>query len=213
MFSWALPNDAARPSSGHSATLKLIAVVFVGLVMVSLGLFVLMRSAARMAAVTAAQPATFDEQSIASLAPGPEAKSDVATKATLQQTSAARPEDDELNKLRGRRIAATASDQLAILQAFARAEKQYPNDYRFPYERAKLAIASQSSSHDEAFNALSLAAEKAINNGKAHEMLDGLEADKAGDFHKLSHGHHEWNQLAEALKSKIGGLQSTKVKF
>jgi len=99
------------------------------------------------------------------------------------------------------------SDRSAILQAFARAEKQYPSDYRFPYERAKLAIKeSESHSHDEAFSALSLAAEMAINSGKAHEMLDDLKADKGGDFHKLSHGHHEWAHLAEALKSRDTSL-------
>jgi ABC-type amino acid transport substrate-binding protein len=182
--------------------------------MVSLGLFVLMRSPSRMAAVTAAQPGTPDVQANPSLAPGAEVKSDVA-KAPRQRTSApVRPEDDELNKLRKRRIDATASDRSAILQAFARAEKQYPNDYRFPYERAKLAVMGpQSRSHDEAFNALSLAAEKAINSGKAREMLDGLEADKSGDFHKLSHGHHEWNQLAKALTSKDTRLLSTNAQF
>ncbi len=68
----------------------------------------------------------------------------------------------------------------------------------------------QSSSHDEAFSALSLAAEKAINSGKAHEMLDGLEADKTGDFYKLSHGHHEWTQLGEALNSKDKNLLGAK---
>jgi len=203
MFSWALPKESERPTSGNSATLKLIAIVVVGLVVVSLGLFVLTRSVSRMAAVTAARPATPDAQFIPSLAPSPEVKSDVATEATPQRTSAARPEDDELKELRGRRIAAAPSEQSAILQAFARAEKQYPNDYRFPYERAKLAVMGpQSRSHDEAFNALSLAAEKAINSGKTHEMLDSLEADKSGDFHKLSHGHVEWTQVEETLKSK-----------
>ncbi len=49
MFSWALPKESERPTSGNSATLKLIAIVVVGLVMVSLGLFVLTRSASRMA--------------------------------------------------------------------------------------------------------------------------------------------------------------------
>jgi hypothetical protein len=138
----------------------------------------------------------------------------VANSATPRRTSAARPEEDELNKLRERRIAATTSDRSAILQAFGMAEKQYPNDYRFPYERAKLAIKeSQSTSHDEAFKALSLAAEKAIKSGKAHEMLDGLNADKAGDFHKLSHGHHEWKQLAEALKRKDTNLLSANTGF
>ena len=214
MFSWALPKESERPTSGNSARLKLIATVVVGLVIVSLGLFVLMRSPSRIGAVTAAQSVTPDVQSNPSLAPGPEVKSDVAHEAPTQRTSAARLEDNELNKLRESRIAATASDRSAILQAFARAEKQYPNDYRFPYERAKLAVMGpQSRSHDEAFNALSLAAEKAITSGKAREMLDGLEADKSGDFHKLSHGHHEWNQLAKALASKDTRLLSTNVQF
>lgn len=213
MFSWALPKEPELSTSGHSATLKLIAILVVGLVVVSLGLFVLRGSASRTTAVTAAQPATPDVQSMPSLAPGPEVKNDVPTKAT-QQTSAALPQDDELKKLRGRRIAATASEQPAILEAFARAEKQYPNDYRFPYERAKLAIkASPSNSHDEAFNALSVAAEKAINSGKAREMMDGLEADKSGDFHKLSHGHHQWKELAEALKNKNTSLLIARMKF
>ena len=215
MFSWALPKESERPTSGNSATLKLIAIVVVGLVMVSLGLFVLTPSASRTAAVTAAQPATPAGPANPSLAPGAEVKSNVANEAPTQRTSAAaRPEDDELNKLRERRIAATASDRSALLQAFAWAEKQYPNDYRFPYERAKLAVMGpQSRSHDEAFSALSLAAEKAINSGKAREMLDGLEADKSGDFRKLSHGHHEWNQLAEALKNRSTSLLIAKVKF
>ncbi len=214
MFSWALPKEPELYTSGRSATPKLIAILVAGLVVVSLGLFVLIRSVSRMAAVTAAQPSTHDAQSIPSLAPGPEVKSDVATETTPLRTSTTSPEDDKLKELRGRRIAATASEESAILQAFASAEKLYRNDYRFPYERAKLAIkSSQSRSHDEAFNALSLAAEKAINSGKAREMLDGLEADKAGDFHKLSHGHHEWNELAEALKNKDTSLLIAKVKF
>jgi hypothetical protein len=215
MFSWALPNESERPTSGNSATLKLIAIVLVGLVMVSLALFMLTRSASRMVAVTTAQPSTPEAQANSSPAPGAEVKSNVANEAPTQRTSAAvRPEDDELNKLRKRRNAATAADRSAILQAFARAEKQYPNDYRFPYERAKLAVMGpQSRSHDEAFSALSLAAEKAINSGKAREMLDGLEADKSGDFRKLSHGHYEWYQLAEALKNKDLSFLIAKVKF
>ena len=78
-----------------------------------------------------------------------------------------------------------------ILQAFARAEKQYPNDYRFPYERAKVAMKSpQSSAYDEAFSALFLAAERAIGTGKAHEMLHDLTVEAGrGDFQKLLHGH------------------------
>jgi hypothetical protein len=42
-------------------------------------------------------------------------------------------------------------------------------------------------------------------------MLDDLEADKGGDFHKLSHGHHEWAHLTEALKSKDTTLLDKKL--
>jgi hypothetical protein len=67
----------------------------------------------------------------------------------------------------------------------------------------------ETKSHDEAFDALSLAAEEAIKTGKAQEMLEGLEADEFGDFHKLSHGHREWSQIIEALKRKDVTLLSS----
>jgi hypothetical protein len=201
IFSWAMAKEPEPINSSKGSVLKLIAVAVVGLVLVSLGVFALTRSISKFASATA-QPATLNLQSDPTIASSQEVKADVANGLTSQRTSAVRPQDDELNKLRERRIAARVSDRSTILQAFARAEKQYPGDYRFPYERAKLAIKeSESHSHDEAFSALSLAAEMAINSGKAHEMLDDLKADKGGDFHKLSHGHHEWAHLAEALKS------------
>jgi hypothetical protein len=191
---------------------KIIAVAAVALILVSLGLFVLTRSASRITSVTAAQAVTPTVHSDPNAAYGREQKGEVPTKATPQLTSAPRSQDDELKSLRERRIAATASDTSAILQAFARAEKQYPNDYRFPYERAKLALmGSPSHSHDDTFIALSLAAQEAINSGKAHEMLADLEADKAADFHRLSHGHHEWMQLVEALKSNDTKLLRAKL--
>ena len=222
MFSGALAREPERAGSPKGSVLKLIVVAVVGLILVSLGLFVLVRSASRIASVTTGQPDTppvsSDVQSDPKLSTSHAVESPVATERTPQRTSAARPEEAELKALREKRIAVrastTASDRSAILQAFLGAEKQYPNDYRFPYERAKLTIkGSHARSHDEAFSALSLAAEKAINTGKAHEMLHGLEADKAGDFHKLSHGHHEWNQLAEALKNKDTSLLTAKAQF
>jgi len=114
-----------------------------------------------------------------------------------------RPEDDALLKLREKRMAASAADRGNISRDFAKAEKQYPNDYRFPYEHAKLAVAApQIKSFDAAFKALFAAAERAIKAGKTHEMLQGLQADKSGDFQKLSRGHSEWAQLVQALKNK-----------
>jgi hypothetical protein len=218
IFSWALAKEPQRNTGVKGSVLKLMAVAVVGFVLTSLVLFVLTRSASRMGSVTAAQPDAGNVQSDPTLAPGQEVKRDVASEPTPQQTSALLPEDAALRTLRERRMAAKASaplsDRSAILQAFLRAEKQYPNDYRFPYERAKLAVkASRSHSHDQAFSALSLAAEKAINTGKAHEMLHGLEADKAGDFQRLSHAHHEWNQLAQALKNKDASRLSARSQF
>ncbi len=214
IFSWALAKEPERHSGVKRSVLKLIAVAVVGFILTSLGLFVLARSASRMGSVTAAQPDAGNVQPDPTVAPGQNVKRDVANEPTPQQTTALLPEDAALKTLRERRMGTKASDRSAILQAFLKAEKQYPNDYRFPYERAKLVVkASKSNSHDQAFNALSLAAEKAINTGKAHEMLHGLEADKAGDFQKLSHERHEWKELAQALKNKDASRLNTKGQF
>ncbi len=129
-----------------------------------------------------------------------------ASSASSTTTTTARPTtsggaEDEWKQLRERRIGAKPSETSGIIAAFEAAEKKYPNDYRFPYERAKLSIEGITS-HHEAFAALSLAAEKAIDNGKAQEMLDNLMADKDGDFYKLSRGHHEWQALVQALNNK-----------
>ncbi len=109
--------------------------------------------------------------------------------------------DDEWKRLKQQRVSATAADKDAIIAALEQAEKKYPNDDRFPYERAKLSITGVTS-HHEAFAALATAAEKAIDNGKAQEMLDSLLADENGDFWKPSHGHREWHELLGALEHK-----------
>jgi Double zinc ribbon len=117
------------------------------------------------------------------------------------QMTTSRSVDEEIKRLRERRIGAKPSETSEIISAFEDAEKKYPNDYRFPYERAKLSIKGITS-HHEAFGALALAAAKAIDNGKAQEMLDSLMADKDGDFYKVSRGHHEWQALVQALGNK-----------
>jgi hypothetical protein len=53
---------------------------------------------------------------------------------------------------------------------------------------------------------LARAAQKAIDDGQAEEMLNRLMADKDGDFHKLSHGRHEWEAIEQALRNKDKGL-------
>ncbi len=115
------------------------------------------------------------------------------------QTTTSNSADQEIKLLRERRTRAKPSESAEIIAAFQGAEKKYPTDYRFPYERAKLLIAGVTS-HHEAFGALALAGEKAIDNGKAQEMLDSLMTDKDSDFYKLSRGHREWQVLEEALR-------------
>jgi len=117
------------------------------------------------------------------------------------QTNAGKAADNELKELRAWRVTAQPSDSARIVAAIEDAERKYPADYRFPYERAKLSIKGVIS-HHEAFEALSLAGEKAIENGKAQEMLNDLMSDKDGDFYKMSRGHREWTTLEEALRNK-----------
>jgi hypothetical protein len=75
----------------------------------------------------------------------------------------------------------------------------------FPYERAKLS-ASDAKSRDAAFQALFIAAQRAIKAGKSGEMLHGLETDKSRDFRKLAHGRVEWAQLIQSLKNRDATL-------
>jgi hypothetical protein len=111
-------------------------------------------------------------------------------------------------------MTASTSERPKIFEAFAKIERRYPRDYRFPYERAKLAAnGSKSESRSEAFKALSVAAERAITAGKTNEMLTGLETDKAGDFHRLAQGRQEWTRLVAALKRKDTSLLLAKTQF
>jgi hypothetical protein len=111
------------------------------------------------------------------------------------------PEDAALERLRQ---IASSSDQTKVLQKFSENEKKFSSDYRFPYERAKVVTIAERKKNfrEEAFAALTRAAQKAIHNGKAGEMLEHLKKDGDGDFQKLSHGRREWAQLQKALKSK-----------
>lgn len=109
--------------------------------------------------------------------------------------------DEEIKRLREKRIAAKPSDSAEITSSLQLAEQKYLTDYRFPYERAKLSIKGVIS-HHEAFEAIFLAAKRAIDNGESEEMLNDLISDKDGDFYKMSRGHREWEALEEALRNK-----------
>ena len=188
---------AGHAGSASRSILKLTAIGIVGMVLLLLGVSELRKGSAQPTPLSVAQPTSTDAQ------PNQPTVAPVEVKVPTQVEPQISPEEDELRKLRAKRMSARASDRLAILKAFAKTEKQYPNDYRFPYERAKFVVNQfDRDSHDDAFSALSAAAERAIRNDKAQEMLRGLEADKRRDFQKLARGRREWFQLIGALKSR-----------
>lgn len=205
IFSWAAPQPSESVST--PSRLKLIAIVVIGLLSVVIGGFLLKGLLSQFGRSAESQQVTSNLHTVPSAVP----KVEPTVNATAEIKAASNPTinhaEEELRKLRERRMSASSSDRLTILQLFANTERQYPDDYRFPYERAKLAINGiETRSHDEAFNALALAAGTAIKADKADEMLKGLEADRMSDFHKLSHGHREWMQIIEALKRKDATL-------
>ncbi|HEX7330289.1 MAG TPA: hypothetical protein VF290_02245 [Pyrinomonadaceae bacterium] len=210
MLPWSTERTSDRP--GRGSVLKLIGIGMIALTIVSLGLFGLLRSETQTASASApAEPVV--TQASQPQPPSAGISTEVSRNApaettTTQQAATATPED-ELKKLREKGMSAKPAERSKIIQAFAKVERQYPRDYRFPYERAKLAVkGSQASSRTEAFKALNAAAEKAINTGKANEMLSGLETDKSGDFSKLAQGRYEWSRLVAALKRKDPSLLS-----
>ena len=215
LFPWATAKQPEHPSSSRGSVLKLIAIGAVALLLLALGLFGLTRSDSQ---TVATAPTT--QPTVEAAAPPQPARSEtaapipVSSVAETQPSPNVSPEDELLARLRERRITASNSDRPKIVEAFAKIERKYPRDYRFPYERAKLvAKGMQSGARDEAFKALSVAAERAITNGKASEMLSGLETDKAGDFHRLAQGRQEWLRLVAALKRKDTSLLLTKTQF
>jgi hypothetical protein len=223
LFTWTTGKQPEHPSSSRGSVLKLLAIGGVAFLLLSLGLFGLTRSAdstAGSVAATASAPQTVAETKPEQVNPQPvtvpaqlvnEAKSEASPAVSPDSVS---PEDELLARLRERRMTATNSERPKIVEAFAKIERKYPRDYRFPYERAKLvAKGAQNGARNEAFKALSVAAEKAITAGKANEMLSGLETDKAGDFHRLAQGRQEWARLVGALKRKDTSLLANKTQF
>lgn len=125
-----------------------------------------------------------------------------------RQTSTTDSADQEFKTLSDRR-ATVAADQRSELDAALRAaEMKYRADYRFTFERARLI--STGPGHHGAFSILFQAGQKAIDSGKADEMLSSVMANKDGDFSKVSKGHHEWETLEEALRNKDKSKLSSK---
>jgi len=212
---WSTSRAPEHPSSSRGSVLKLLAIGGVAFTLLSLGAFGLFRSGTETASATTAPPSQASQapQQVSQPASQPQPTAPITTEVsrnapaeTTTQQVTPNPED-ELKKLRERRMSAPASERPKVFQAFAKVEKQYPRDYRFPYERAKFAAkGSKSGSQSEALRALTVAAQKAISTGKANEMLNGLESDKSGDFSRISQGRFEWSRLVAALKRKDTSL-------
>lgn len=121
---------------------------------------------------------------------------------------------DDANKLYDqlstevRQAIAGQKEKRAVHAQLAKAQAEMTWDYRFTYERGKLAVYG-TAKHDEAFYHLYRAAEIAIENGEADEMLRRLQGDigEDGPFHRLSHGTHpEWKTLLQSLQTKNSRL-------
>ena len=68
-------------------------------------------------------------------------------------------------------------------------------------ERDGQAYGVGSADCEEVFDLLRESAEKAIDQGQAHYLLDRMNGDKETDLWKLSHGHsREWNSVVRALR-------------
>jgi hypothetical protein len=119
---------------------------------------------------------------------------------TTSPTSSADSANNEFKALSDRRSHATPGQRPQLDADLRDAERKYPRDYRFTYERARLS-ATGPDPHG-AFGLLFQAGRNALDNGQAGEMLDNLIRDKDSDLYKLSRGHKDWGVLTEALRHK-----------
>jgi hypothetical protein len=207
-----LPRESKRLKRGNGSGLKLMLVLMVaGVALISgmVGMWWLRPSSQITAAALAAQTANSTSQSAQGYVPTV-AISNTPAETPLPTKLTAASADDELRDFTERRTKGSADERRNVMRDISRLEKEYPNDYRFPYERAKLtAKASEAKARDAAFQALFIAAQRAIKSGKAAEMLRGLETDKSRDFRKLSRGHVEWAQIVQSLKNRDATLLAT----
>ena len=207
-FSPELPREQKRLKRGNGSGLKLILVLLVaGTALVSgmVGMWWLKPTPRVTTAALAAKTVTSTSQSAQDYVPTV-AVSNTPVDSPLP-TKVSASADEELRDLRQQRAKGNNGERRNVMRDFARLEREFPNDYRFPYERAKLsAAASDAKSRDAAFQALFVAAQRAIKAGKAAEMLHGLETDKSSDFKKLARGRVEWAQIIQSLKNRDATL-------
>lgn len=115
--------------------------------------------------------------------------------------------DSELRRIKAERSHATLADHPKIIAALDEAEAKYPEDYRFPYERAKLEVDDPGSHEKTVVGPLYSAGQIAITNDKAEEMLADLEKSKVKEFGAFSREHKaDWDTLLEALRKKDKSL-------
>ena len=200
IFAWAL-EEPATPVKINRSAFKLIAVVVAGMILIAVLLFFVFQSSSSKVPSAGAL----------SQKPADEARPALAAQLSVPVTQApkaspapdVRSADLELQKIKDKRVGGEGSEREKILRELKTAETDYPNDYRFPYEQAKVSINPQDHrSHHEAFGAMMRAAQKAIEDGKADEMLASLTSDKDAEFYKLSRGHSEWKVVEQALRDK-----------
>ena len=188
-----------RQSRSNGSVLRLFGIGLAGVLGLTLTLFTITRS--RTTNVTAAQPeAPVATQNTTTTTSATESVPPAEIKRASLQVPEPAVEDSALARLRQIR---NNSDPSKVLKGLSATEKQFADDYRFPYERARAVVKTNKKNYPvDAFAALARAAQKAINKGKANEMLQSLKTDSSGDFQKLAHGHREWTQLQKALKNK-----------
>jgi hypothetical protein len=134
----------------------------------------------------------------AKVQPATQGKVQPATQGNTGNTAAAA--DSGNNALNQEVSHASPDERQPIAEALALAEEKYANDYRFPFEHAKLTVSGNA--HHHAFGLLYIAGQRAINAGEADRLLSDLEKHKSLEFVRCSKGHEEWDRLENALKSK-----------
>lgn len=205
-LSWASSASTHRRTGTQRSVLKLFGIAIVGVLLFSVVMFALFRNRSTLTAATVTQSITGPTQSVATAEPQQAVPLSTQTKPATE-ARAIKAEDAALERLRQMRATTDSSNRSKVLQRFSETERKYAKDYRFPYERARvLAAERKKKSHEEAFNALARAVQKAIHSGKANEMLQSMNKDSAGDFQNLSHGYREWSQLQKALKTNDASM-------
>jgi len=204
LYSWG-SEPSGRQSRIDGSVLKLFGLAIGAFIIFSLTLIGIWHFGSRSESVNAAEttppPSANSEVAAQPIQNAPAVQQTPAPVAAATPVASTTAEDNALARLRQIRKVAKAGDNKKVLETLSDSEKKYADDYRFPYERARVVVIDHVKNFPiAAFAALSRAAQKAINKGKAGEMLQSLIKDSDGDFQALARRRHEWDQLQKALK-------------